>query len=122
MGRYPRRIGKVDPHFFKSRIYNYGFKGSENEAKKVGMAFVKLADSPNEWIAMSLDNLNKTALSGALYRKTKEMIVENLNNGRELFLRVCLGRIVNILEARVERKKERQGRYLRLLKPAYEAV
>jgi len=121
MGKYRHKSGRVTPHFFKSRIYNYGFKGNKYEAREVGKAFLKLADGPNDWIAMSLENLNKTSLSGELYRKTSEMIVENLNNGKELFLKVCFGKIVNILEVRIEKeKKEKQRRCF--LKPAYEVV
>lgn len=113
MSRYRRIDGKVHPHFYKSRIYNYGFEGNKYEAKEIGKAFLKLADSPNGFIAMSLNNLDKTSLSSELYRKTEKIIIENLRKDKELFLKVEFGRIVNILEARLKREQNK-GRYLRL--------
>ena len=108
--------GKVHSHFL-TRIKNYNFPGSSDEAKKIGKAFFKLADGPNDWVAVSIKNLDRTSLSSELYRKTEKMIVENQKKDKELFIKVQFGRIVNILEARLEKKQKQEvpGIYIHLL-------
>lgn len=109
MGKW-KNYGKIADHFCQ-RLIQSGFEGSEGEAKKVGVAILSLAESSDDRVAISIENLLKlkTKLNGELARKTERFILENRRKGKEMFAEISQGEAVNVKELIIDK-----GLYLHL--------
>lgn len=103
MSIHKKSRSRVDIHAI-TRYIEYGFDGSWGEGERVLKEVGIIATKGNGRSGRELLDeriLEKTTLNGELLRKARRVVRANLAEGRQLFIELTFGRVVNVKQLNI---------------------